>query len=419
MSAPALQVDRVTAAYRETTVLRDFSLSIGEGELVGILGPNGAGKSTLFKVLTGLHPPATGRAMIMGRDVHSIKAAERARLIGVVPQSIEIPVAFTVEELVMLGRNSVLGRWSSPAAEDHRAMERAMAFTDVADLRHRPVTALSGGERQRAIVAMVLAQETPIILMDEATSHLDINHRFEIMQLIERLNADRGMTAVIISHDLNLAADFCRRLVLIDHGRTAADGPPAAVLTSELLREVYHCNIDVQQDQPSGLLTVTPARRKPGSQSGRGIKVHIIAGGGSGAELMRHLALCGYTLSCGVLNQGDKDTETANALGVPVTLEKPFSPIGPDALAAARALAGHADAVVLTDVPFGPGNLPNLALLDDALQSGRKILVVRGIETRDYTPSTQAVQRVRALVERGAVECRDAAEIIARLPTAK
>jgi len=418
MNTRAIHIENVSASYRDTPVLHDLTLAIEAGELVGILGPNGAGKSTLFRVLTGLHKSTGGAVRIFGRDVLALKAGERARLIGVVPQSVETPVAFTVEEMVMMGRSSILGRWSSPSAEDRRVVERAMVYTDVATLRKRPVTALSGGERQRAVVAMVLAQEPRIILMDEATSHLDINHRFEIMQLIERLNADQGVTAVIISHDLNLAADFCRRLILLDHGRIAADGTPAAVLTGDLLRQVYHCEIAVQHDPQSGLVNVTPARHRPGSASGQGIRVHIVAGGGAGEELMRHLALCGYTISAGVLNQGDNDTGTAQALGIQMALEKPFSPISAEALGQARTLAGQADVVVLTDVPFGPGNLPNLDLLEDAMRQKRRVLVLTGIDQRDYTPDHQAVHRVRALVAQGAVECRDVADLVAHLPVA-
>lgn len=419
MNTRAIQIENIDAAYRETPVLHDLTLTIEPGELLGILGPNGAGKSTLFRVLTGLHKPSGGSVRIFGRDIFSIKACDRARLIGVVPQTIETPVAFTVEEMVMMGHSSILGRWSSPTAEDRRAVERALVYTDVVALRKRPVTALSGGERQRAVVAMVLAQEPRIILMDEATSHLDINHRFEIMQLIERLNTDHGVTAIIISHDLNLAADFCRRLILLDHGRIAADGQPGIVLTGDLLRQVYHCEINVQQDPQSGLVNVAPARRRPGSMAGHGIKVHVIAGGGTGEELMRHLALCGYGLSAGVLNQGDNDTATAQALGIQTALEKPFSPVGADALVQAREMAALADVIVLTDVPFGPGNLPNLDLLDEALPRNCRVLVLAGIDQRDYTPGHQAAQRIRNLLAHGAVECRDIAELVSHLPLAK
>jgi iron complex transport system ATP-binding protein len=381
-----------------------------------VLGPNGAGKSTLFRVVSGLHAPQAGVVRLFGRDVSRLPAAERARLVAAVPQELEVPVAFTVEEVVMIGRTAALNRWSPPAARDRQAVERALVYTDVTDIRHRPLTELSGGEKQRAIVAMAVAQEPRLILLDEATSHLDINHRIEIMQLVERLNREQGVTVMMISHDLTLAAEFGQRLLLLDHGRLAADGAPAAVLTEENLRRVYHCGIHVQQDPETGALSLVPERRPTPACSGQGVRVHVVAGGGCGEEVLRRLALCGYTLSCGVLNQGDLDTEVAQALGAETVLEKPFSPIGPGALADARTLALRADAVVLTAVPFGPGNLPNLTLLEDALTKGRRVLVIEGIEARDYTPGREAVARVRALLERGARACRDVAELTQRLP---
>lgn len=224
---PAIELSSVSAAYREAPVLEDLSLHVSEGEMVGVLGPNGAGKTTLFRVLSGLHPPRQGTVRLFGREVRRLSAPERAHLVAVVPQELEIPVAFSVADIVGMGRTAWLNRWSGMSARDRQAVERALVYTDVADIRDRPFNELSGGEKQRAIVAMALAQEPRIILMDEATSHLDINHRLEIMQLVERLNEEQGVTVLMISHDLQLAAEFGRRLVLLDHGRLVADGPRA------------------------------------------------------------------------------------------------------------------------------------------------------------------------------------------------
>jgi iron complex transport system ATP-binding protein len=413
---PAIEFQGIAAGYKDVQVLHDIDLAIGEGEMVAVLGPNGAGKTTLFRVLTGLHPPLAGRVRIFGREVARIRAAERARLVGVVPQSVETPVAFSVAEMVRMGRTAVRPRWGRASVADQQIVERAMAYTDIASLKDRPFPGLSGGERQRAVIAMALVREPRILLLDEATSHLDLNHRFEVLRLAERLNTDQGVTVVMISHDLSLAADFCRRLILLDRGRIAADGTPAAVLTDDLLRRVYQCDIRVQRDSQTGAFTIAPGRRQATSQAGRGIRVHLVCGGGSGEELLRRLILLGYTVSCGVLNQGDSDTLTAAALGVGAAVERPYSPIGPEALQRAMELARSADAIILAAVPFGPGNLANLELLEAILALGRPVLVVEGIEQRDYTPGHQAVARVRSLLARGAVACRSAAELVARLP---
>ena len=413
----AIEFECVAAGYPGRTVLHNLSFSITPGEMVGILGPNGAGKTTLFRTLTGLCRPASGAVRIFGRATDRLAAAERARLIAVVPQEVEASVAFSVEEVVMLGRTAGLSRWSAPTPEDRHIVERAMAQTDVIDMRHRSVTELSGGEKQRAIVAMALAQEPRIILMDEATSHLDMNHRLEIMEIVERLNREHGVTVMLISHDMNLTADFCRRVLLLDHGRLFADGTPDQVLTEDRLRHVYHCDVRVQRDAADGAISILPARRLREPPDGHRAAVHVIAGGGCAVELFRRLTLAGYRVSAGVLNDRDTDTEAALALGIPTATEKPFSPIGREALQKARELAADAEMVVVCGVPFGPGNVANLEIAEAAMAAGRRVLLLDGIEDRDYTPGREAVSRCGRMSSAGAETVRDAAALYAALGT--
>jgi len=400
----ALALEQVSAGYHRTPIFRNLQLTVTEGEMVALLGPNGAGKSTLLRVLTGLLTPTAGTIRLFGQDVNKLRAAERARLIAVVPQELKTPMAYTVEELVMMGRTALLNPWRQPAAADSQVVERAMVYTDVNDLRNRSLDALSGGEKQRAIIAMALAQEPRIIVMDEPTTHLDLNHSLEIMQIIERLNREQGVTVMMTSHDLNMAAEFCQRLILLNQGQVVADGTPAAVLKEEILREVYHCDLRVRKDTPTGALFVAPARRLPLPQPATAMRVHVIAGGGSGGELLRQLALCGYRVSCGVLNQMDSDAQAAEALGMVQTLEKPFSPIGTAALSQAKHLAADTVAVILCEVPFGPGNLINLEIAEDALRRGIPVLVNdHNLDNRDYTARRDAVTRIRQLIQSGAI----------------
>lgn len=416
---PAIHLDHIIAGYKDRTVLKEISLTIQPGEMVGILGPNGAGKSTLFNVVSGLLAPTAGTMRIFGMDLWRTPPRERARAIAVVPQELDIPVPYTVEEVVMMGRTVSLGRFSGPGHHDRQAVERAMVYTDVVDIRSRPLNELSGGERQRAIVAMVLAQEPRIILMDEATSHLDINHRLEIMQLVERLNREEGVTVMMISHDLQMAAEFSRRLIVLHNGQIAADGTPAVVLTPEMLRRVYNCEVCVCQDPKSGGLSILAAPRLPAAGTGKGIHIHLVAGGGCGEPILRRLTLCGYTLSGGVINRGDMDAEVGAVLGVKMALEKPFSPISREALQEAQRLAATSAAVVLTPVPFGSGNLVNLELLDTALTAGKPVFIATGIGERDYTPARDAVRQTKLLLERGARPYQDVAELLTLLPTKK
>jgi len=412
----AITVSGLHAGYGAHPVLMDLAFSIEAGSMVGLLGPNGAGKTTLFRVLTGLLPFRRGSVSLFDRPLAALSARTRARLVAVIPQELATPVAFSVEQLVMIGRTAGLSRWGNPASSDKKVVERAMAYTDLMSLRARPLDALSGGEKQRALVAMALAQEPRIILMDEATSHLDINHRLEIMQIVEQLNRTERVTVLMISHDLNLAAEFCERLILLDHGETVGDGPPPAVLTQDALRRVYHCDVRVHHDPTAGSLTVVPARSPQPAPTGKRRSVHVVAGGGCGSELIRHLLMAGHAVSCGVLNEGDADALLAAALGVETVLEKPFSPITPAAVERAGQLAARADAVVLTDVPFGSGNEPNLEIAEHALLAGRRVLVMdAALADRDYTAHKSATRRVALLVEQGARSCPTLREVLEQL----
>ena len=416
---PACELQQLSAGYGTALIFQNLNLSVAAGESVALLGPNGAGKSTLLRVLTGLLPPSSGTVRLFGQNLNKLRAAERARLVAVVPQELKTPMAYSVAELVLMGRAALLKPWQQPSAADRQVAQRAMAHTDVHELGDRPLDALSGGEKQRAIIAMALAQQPRLIVMDEPTTHLDLNHSLEIMQIVERLNREQGVTVLMTSHDLNLAAEFCQRLVLLDQGRVAADGPPAAVLQKDILREVYRCDLHVQQDNQTGGLFVAPSRRLPQSAGDTNARVHLIAGGGSGAELLRRLSLSGYRLSCGVLNQLDSDAQTAAALGAEQALEKPFSPIAPAALAEAQRLAAAAAAVIVCQVPFGPGNLVNLDIAASALRSGKIVLINdRDLAGRDYTADQAASARIKIMLQNGARPWSQVHEALASLAAA-
>ncbi len=262
MRPNAIGLSGVTAGYGVRTVLNGIDFELEEGAMAALLGPNGAGKSTLFRVLTGLLPQRAGVVRLFGRPLESFSAGERAGLVGVVPQEMEIPMPFSVEAFVMMGRTARISRWSGASRADREAVENAMAQTDVMELRGRAITELSGGERQRVVVAMALAQEPRLILLDEATSHLDINHRLDIMRIVERLNREQGVTVLLTSHDLNLAASFCPRILLMDHGKLVAQGSPEEVLTETRLKDVYHCDIRVRRDPEDGAMAFFPVLRR-------------------------------------------------------------------------------------------------------------------------------------------------------------
>ncbi|NQU40962.1 MAG: ABC transporter ATP-binding protein [Lentisphaerae bacterium] len=415
MSAPALLFSDVCAGYRRVPVFEKLSFSIPPGTLCGVIGPNGCGKTTLIRAATGLLPHTTGRVSLFGTDIRKLSAAERAQCVGVVPQELSTPMAFTVEAIVSMGRTHALGRRRALSAEDHRIVDQAMVYTDVMEMRHRPFPELSGGEKQRAVIAMVLAQQPRMILMDEATSHLDINHALEVMQIVERLNREAGVTILMVSHDLNVAAEFCKRLLLLDGGQLVADGPPSDVLTEEALRRVYHCDVRVQSNPASGSVVVTPSPRLAPEQSGKGIRVHCIAGGGSGEEIMRRLVLCDYSVTCGVLNEGDSDGQTAQALGIDCIMEQPFSAVSANAFVAAETSVQEANAVIVCPTPFGSGNVVNLELAERALTHQVPVFLAAGIAERDYTADKSATALAARLKEQGAQEWQTTADLFALL----
>jgi iron complex transport system ATP-binding protein len=407
-----LEMRNVSAGYSGTPVISDINISINEGEFVGIIGPNGAGKTTLLRTIAGLCRIIKGSVWVEGRNLQQIGHIERAQILSLVPQDIEINIPFSVEEFVMIGRTPFLSRWKTPSPEDYNIVERAMAYTDIVEMKEKIITELSGGEKQRAVLAMTLARDPRIILLDEATCHLDINHRLEIMEIIARQNKEQKVTVLMTAHDLNLASVYCERLILMAGGNIRYDGTPEQVLKEEFLREVYHCPIRVHKDEIDNTITVTPVHRMLYPSRGKGYRLHVIAGGGSGGELMRRLSLCQYTITCGVLNTGDTDADVAHALRIETVREKPFTSISELSYEKAVKLVKESDAVILTGVPFGPANVKNLELLEVAINTGKPVFAMRGIEHRDYTPDKSATKKLNSLAPAKIMFYHDYTELI-------
>lgn len=234
----------ISAGYEEKAVLEGIDLSIGAGEFVGILGPNACGKSTLLKVVAGVLKPLSGTAEVAGLDPHCCDPGELARKVAVVPQTTRVPFAFTGEEVVAFGRYSHAGRFSPLTDLDRAKVAEALTLTDTLPLAHRPITELSGGERQRLIFARALAQDAELLLLDEATASMDIHRAIDAFDLLKKLHLG-GRTVVAVLHDLNLAALYCDRLVLMRAGVIVADGPTEKVFTAENLCGVYETPLEV------------------------------------------------------------------------------------------------------------------------------------------------------------------------------
>lgn len=250
---PFLKVEELTCGYPARTVLSDLEFSLHAGHVAILLGPNGSGKSTLLKTLAQSIPALNGRSSIDGRELASMSASELARLVAYVPQEEVPPFRFTVRQIVLMGRLPLSTGFFDTAA-DHAAAEAAMEQADCLALADRPISEISGGERQRALIARALAQEAPLLLLDEPTSHLDIGHQVAIVDLIRRLCRE-GRTVLAAMHDLNLAAEIGDRSMLLAEGRVALDGPTDDVLASPLLDQTYGVPFDRFTD-PTGRMRV-------------------------------------------------------------------------------------------------------------------------------------------------------------------
>jgi iron complex transport system ATP-binding protein len=239
------------------------TVQIKKGEMLGIVGPNGSGKTSLLKLLARVVNPQQGSIRLFGKPLTSLTQEEVARVVGVVPQDTQQLFPFTVAETVLMGRfpHRPHARWSSgfgwESQEDRAIAGQAMATMDIAHLASRAVTDLSGGERQRTVIARALAQTPQVLLLDEPTAFLDLQHQVEICSVLRRLKEERGLTVVFVSHDLNLVSQYCDRLMLLDNGRVFRFGCPEDVIQPEVLETVYRCQVLVDRHPASGLPRVT------------------------------------------------------------------------------------------------------------------------------------------------------------------
>lgn len=240
-----LEIRNLCVAYGERRVLHELNLDLPDGQILGIIGPNGAGKSTLIRALTGVIQPQSGQVNVMGRNLFKLNSTERARLIAVVPQVNQAPPAFTAWETVMLGRTAHLNWLGQTSAHDEEVVRQAMQRTDTLELSDRRIGELSGGEQQRLLLARALAQTAPLLLMDEPTTHLDLQYQVSLLEQVRDLARRDHLAVLVVLHDLNLAARYTDRLGLLVKGELCALGSPGEVMTSELLSRAYHTPLQV------------------------------------------------------------------------------------------------------------------------------------------------------------------------------
>ncbi len=414
-----LNVNGVECRYGSIKVLTDVNLEVNAGDFVGLLGPNGSGKTTLLKSISRVLKPHGGAIYLDKSDIYTLKPVEVAKQMAVVPQETSVGFNFSVMDVVLMGRNPHMGRFQMESAKDVEIARHAMELTNSWVLAHRPINELSGGERQRVIIARALAQEPNILLLDEPMTHLDIVNQLEIMDLVKSLCQKNGLMVIAVIHDLNLAARYCNRALLLKDNKVFAAGDIEEVLSSENIKSVFQVDAIVRKNLVTSSLYVIPL--SPQKQaSAKNCSIHLICGAGTGTALMKVLVDEGYSVTAGVLNLLDTDFETSEFLKVPAVTEAPFSPITDKVNQQNLDLIGKSSIVVLTSVPFGYGNLRNL---EDALQAAKRgiptyVIDEVPIESRDFTDG-KATTLLSQLRDAGAIFVNRPSELPALLNLSK
>jgi iron complex transport system ATP-binding protein len=253
-----LEIENIILDYGEQPVINDLSFQLHAGELLGLVGPNGCGKTSIIKSLSRVLSPSSGHILLDGKELTAISRNELACLIGVVPQNPYLPETFTVFEVVILGRNPHLGLLSGETARDIAVVWQAMEKTSITHLSKRRIGELSGGEKQRVTIARVLAQEPQVILLDEPTANLDIAQQIDILDLIAGMCRDQNIAGLIAIHDLNIAAQYCSRIIMLKNGRVFVEGNPGEVITTENIREVFAAETTIYPHPENNLPMVLP-----------------------------------------------------------------------------------------------------------------------------------------------------------------
>jgi len=327
-----LSAEDISVTYNGESQLNELdsvTLQIVPGVVTAIIGPNGSGKSTLIRAISRVLEPTAGVILLNGQDLYNkVTARQSAQSISVTPQDTHVAFDFTARELVAMGRAPQREGWtvfSGESAEDSAIIDGALVSQQISpEIASRPVTTLSGGERQRALIARAFAQNAPILLMDEPTSALDLAHQVTLFEQLKSLAVNENKAVVIVLHDLSLAAAHANRLVVLSEGKIVADGSVEEVLTREMIRDVYHCEVNISSDPASGSLVVSPKISQFPSEQLEGVPIYVISGGGGASNVLRVLEGAGAKLFAGYLHKGDIDRQTAEVLNIPSFSVPPF-----------------------------------------------------------------------------------------------
>ncbi len=375
----SVEINKLNFFYGKSHTLKNISFQVEKGEFIGIVGPNGSGKTTLLKIIDRLLKYESGIISINGRDLYSYSLRELARTISFVPQTSHLTFDFTAYEIALMGRNPHIGKFEVETKEDYEIIQKIFELTNCIELANRNFNDLSGGEQQKIIFSRALVQEPEILLLDEPTTHLDIYNQIEYMELLKKFQND-GLTIIMVVHDLNLAAQYCDRLILMSEGSIYSMGSIEEVLTEDNIKEVFNIDVITHKSYITDSIHIVPYLKF--IKETHPVRIHIICGGGSGAKIL-HL-FKNFKVSVGVLNAADSDYEVAKLYDYQIITEKPFSPISNESYEEILRVLEDVRYIIFCNFPIGIGNLRNLECLLD-LEKEIIIYEETDIDLRDFT----------------------------------
>ncbi len=385
-----LNAEQVDVGYDGGAVVSDINTSALRGQLICLLGPNGAGKSTILRTLSGHLAPLGGTVYIGGKSVTKMSENERAKKLSVVLTEKPPLHMTTARDLVSMGRSPHTGFWGRLSETDEKKVLEAMDTVGISELAERAFMGLSDGEKQKILIARALAQEPQLMILDEPTSHLDINSRIEIMNILSQLAHQKGLTIIMSIHDIDIALKTCQNVILIKDGRLLSQGTPEDTIGDRTIEGLY----DIEKASYDTLLGNMELRNtaKP--------LLFIVAGAGSGIPLYRALTRNGFGFVTGILHEGDIDCRVAADMRIEVVREKPFTAVSGETFAAAEKRIGAFRCAVDTAFPLGEHNTANVRLLRAFLHNGGKLFSMRPREEnlRLY-PECSNVAEVTSAVE--------------------
>lgn len=410
----SLSVKNLFFSYGNRQVIHDISFNIQKGDFVGILGPNGSGKSTLLYLLSGLLVPDNGSIFISGKNSKKLSRKIWSQEIAVVFQEMNLNLDLECYDIIMMGRFPHWRRWQKENQQDVDAVLHALQITNTQQFMNRPFRELSGGEKQRVMIARALAQEPHILLLDEPTSHLDILHQLDIMRILYQLQK-KGITILGVFHDVNLVSQFCNQVFFLKKGEIVHYGLVDNSLHAPQVEKLFDVEF-LEEIHPNSLRPFFMPLGIMKKLESLNASIHLICGGGSGSNFMKEFLEAGFSVSVGIVNQFDSDQEMASKLGIPVIIEKPFSPISDENFQKAIHLAVQSDYIFIAPGYWGRGNLKNLDLAISLQERGKRVLFLQDSlnEYWDYTEG-QAINKFNLLAQHHAEVFSTITELIDRI----